>query len=170
MGRVCAELRIDSPKLGGEKRNPQPTCRSNRVEWFKTSTGGRRVGWIRDDEKIVEKTQIRRKSHRIQWDFARSGQNLIEFKGNSTGIWKNITGIWVFSPISGKFWPESGNLWVGSSFSGFKGGKPKPNLPESVFGDEFPPPTRWSSWVGQFRVGSGWFFGWVRYSDESGQP
>ena len=30
-------------------------------------------------------------------------------------------------PNSRKFWPESGNLSVDSGFSGFKGGKPKPN-------------------------------------------
>ena len=80
MGRVCAELRTDSSKLGGEKRNPQPTRWSNRVGWFKTSTGGRQVDWIRDDEKTVEKTQIRRKSHRIRWDFARSSQNLMNVR------------------------------------------------------------------------------------------
>ena len=55
MGRFCVELRTDSPKLGGEKRNPQPTHRSNRVGWFRTSTGGRRVGWIRDGEKRWKK-------------------------------------------------------------------------------------------------------------------
>ena len=52
------------------------------------------------------------------------------------------------------FWPESGNLSIGSDFSGFKGGKPKPNPPESVFGDEDPPPIRRSSRVGWFQVGS----------------
>lgn len=35
------------------------------------------------------------------------------------GFWKILTGNW-------KFWPESGNLSVGSDFSGFRGGKPKP--------------------------------------------
>ena len=71
---------------------------------------------------------------------------------------------------SGKFWPKSGNLSVDSGFSGFKGGKPKPNPLELVFGDEDPPPTRQSIRVGQFRVGSGRFFEWVKYLDESRQP
>ena len=44
-----------------------------------------------------------------------------------------------------KFWLESGNLLVGSGFSGFKGGKPKPDPPELVSCDEDPPPTRRSS-------------------------
>ena len=35
------------------------------------------------------------------------------------GFLQTIAGIW-------KFWPESGNLSVGSGFSGFRGGKPKP--------------------------------------------
>ena len=50
-----------------------------------------------------------------------------------------------------KFWLESGNLSVGLDFSGFKGGKPKPDPPELVSGDEDPPPTHWSSQVGRFR-------------------
>ena len=73
------------------------------------------------------------------------------------------------SPKSGKFWPESRNLSVGSGFSGFKGGKLKPNPPELVSGDEDPPSTRQSSRVSWFQVGSGRFFRWVGYSDESGQ-
>ena len=51
--------------------------------------------------------QIQQKSYRIQWDFARSGQNLTGSKGNRAEIWKNITRIWVLSPDSGKFWPKS---------------------------------------------------------------
>ena len=74
------------------------------------------------------------------------------------------------SPKSGKFWPKSRNLSVGSGFSGFKGGKPKPDLPELVSGDEDLPLTRRSSLVSWFQVGSGRFFRWVGYSDESGQP
>ena len=74
------------------------------------------------------------------------------------------------SPKSGKFWPESRNLSVGSSFSSFKGRKSKPDLSESGSGDEDPLSTRRSSRVGWFQVGSGRFFGWVGYSDESGQP
>ena len=69
-----------------------------------------------------------------------------------------------------KFWPESRNISVGSGFSGFKAGKPKLDPLESVSSDEDLLPTRWSSRVGRFRVESGQFFGWVRYSDESEQP
>ena len=69
-----------------------------------------------------------------------------------------------------KFWPESRNISIGSGFSGFKGGKPKLDLPESVSGDEDLLPTRRSSRIGRFRVESGRFFGWVRYLDESEQP
>ena len=56
-----------------------------------------------------------------------------------------------------------GNLSIGS---GFKGGQPKPDPPELFLVMK----TRWSSWVGRFRVRSGRFFEWVRYSDEYGQP
>ena len=47
--------------------------------------------------------QIRRKSHRVWWDFARSDQNLTESKGN-------IAGIWVSSLDSGKLSLRSGNF------------------------------------------------------------
>ena len=66
-----------------------------------------------------------------------------------------------------KFWPESRNISVSL---GFRGGKPKPDPPESVSGVEDQPPTCWSSRVGRFRVGSCRFFGLVKLSDEFGQP
>ena len=47
---------VPNPELGGEKRHPPPTRRSNQVERFKTSTGGGRVGRIWDGKKTVEKT------------------------------------------------------------------------------------------------------------------
>ena len=56
----------------------------------------------------------------------------------------SFTGFW-------KFWPKSRKLLVDSGFSGFKGGKPKPDPPELVSGDEDPPPTHRSSQVGRFR-------------------
>ena len=52
--------------------------------------------------------QIWQKSHRIRWDFARSGQNLIGSKGNRAEKWKKIIGIWVLSSNSRKFWLEFG--------------------------------------------------------------
>ena len=37
------------------------------------------------------------KSHQTWWDFRWIWRNLIRFKGNLTGIWKTIVGIWVSS-------------------------------------------------------------------------
>ena len=130
--------------------------------WIKHRSGENLTGFYEISPNLVKISydfmrfrQIRRKSHKIRWDLARSGQNLTGSKGNSAGNWKNIIEIWVFLSDFGKFWLKSGNLSVGFGFSGFKGGKPKPDPPESVFGDEVPPPTCQSSRVSRFRVGSG---------------
>ena len=51
--------------------------------------------------------------------FPRILENFCRILENSHRKLEILAGIW-------KFWPESGNLSVGSDFSGFRGGKPKP--------------------------------------------
>ena len=99
---------VPNPESGGEKRHPPPTRRSNRVERFKTSTGGGRVDRIWDGKKTVEKTQIRRKSHRIQWDFAKSSENLTGFDEISSDPVKISSDLREIVPESGKISSESG--------------------------------------------------------------
>ena len=99
------------------------------------------------------------KSHWIRWDFAKSSQNLTRSKGNSAEIWKNITGIWVFSPDFGKFWPK---LEIFRLVRVLREDNQNPIRHNRFLVMK----TRWSSWVGRFQVRSGRFFEWVGYSDE----
>ena len=74
-----------------------------------------------------------------------------------------MVGIWVFSPDSRKFWPE---LEIFQSVRVLREDNQNP-IHQNWF---LVMKTRWSSWVGRFRVSFGRFFEWVRYSDEYGQP
>ena len=66
--------------------------------WIKHRSGENLTGFYEISPNLVKISydfmrfrQIRRKSHKIRWDLARSGQNLTGSKGNSAGNWKNIT-------------------------------------------------------------------------------
>ena len=101
------------------------------------------------------KNTDQRKSHRILYDFARSDENITGFDEILPDLAKislDLREITLESEffrrilenfgrnleiLTGilKFWPEFGNLFVGS---GFRGGKQKPDPPESSSGGEDP--------------------------------
>ena len=105
-----------------------------------------------NDEKNID----RQKSHWILYDFTRSNKNIIGFDEISPDLAKISLDLREITPESGffhrilenfgqnleifagilKFWLEFGNLSVSS---GFRGGKQKPDPPESSSGGEDPP-------------------------------